>query len=75
MIKYFLIIITFIKTNLHSQSDKINKIDSIICSKVEKDHPRLGVGIIKDGKIIYENAEVFQISNIKFLLMKKQDQT
>ena len=36
MIKYFLIIIAFIKPNLHSQSDKINEIDSIIYSKVEK---------------------------------------
>ena len=54
MIKYFLIIIAFIKPNLHSQSDKISKIDSIIYSKVEKNHPGLGVGVIKDGKIIYE---------------------
>ena len=33
---------------------KISKIDSIIYSKVEKNHPGLGVGIIKDEKIIYE---------------------
>mgnify|MGYP001158121566 FL=1 len=54
MIKYFLILITFIKPDLHSQSDKISKIDSIIYSKVEKNHPGLGVGVIIDGKIIYE---------------------
>ena len=54
MIKYFLIIITFIKPDLHPQSDKISKIDSIIYSKVEKNHPGLGVGVIIDGKIIYE---------------------
>ncbi len=53
MIKYFLIIITFIEPNLHSQSDKMSKIDSIIYSKVEKNHPGHGVGIIKDGKIKY----------------------
>ena len=67
MIKYFLIIIAFIKPDLHSQSDKISKIDSIIYSKVEKNHPGLGVGVIKDGKLYTKNTEVFQISDTKFL--------
>ncbi len=36
------------------QSQEFQKIDSIINAKVQPDHPGIAVGIIQDGKIIYE---------------------
>lgn len=52
-------IITFIAllfvTSLFSQSIPVQKLDSIINSKVKEDHPGIAVGIVQDGKIVYEN--------------------
>lgn len=39
---------------LIAQNDSFQKIDSIIKSKVQEDHPGIAVGIVKDGKVIYE---------------------
>jgi len=37
-----------------AQENPFEKIDSIIKSKVQEDHPGIAVGIVKDGNIIYE---------------------
>ena len=42
---------------------QIKQIDSIIESKLQDDHPGLGVGIIKDGVIIYE--KYFGLANLE----------
>lgn len=39
---------------LFGQNKQFKKIDSIINSQVQEDHPGIAVGIIKDGKIVYE---------------------
>jgi CubicO group peptidase (beta-lactamase class C family) len=51
---YSLFLALFISTFFIAQENNIAKIDSIIASKVKNDHPGIAVGIIKDGKIIYE---------------------
>lgn len=50
----FAIIVLFISSFVIAQEYKILKIDSIINSKIEEKDPALFVGIVKDGKIIYE---------------------
>jgi len=49
-----LFVALFICTFFIAQENKIAKIDSIINSKVKPNHPGIAIGIIKDGKIIYE---------------------
>lgn len=44
----------FLLLPLFGQNSQFEKIDSIINAKVQEDHPGIAVGIIKDGKIIYE---------------------
>lgn len=51
---YSLFLALFISTFFIAQENNIAKIDSIIASKVKNDHPGIAVGIIKNGKIIYE---------------------
>lgn len=51
---YSLFLALFISTFFIAQENNIAKVDSIIASKVKNDHPGIAVGIIKDGKIIYE---------------------
>ncbi len=41
-------------TLLIAQKAELKKIDSIVNSKIQEDHPGLSVGIVKDGNIIYE---------------------
>ena len=40
---------------LFGQNLPTQQLDSIINSKVKEDHPGIAVGIVKDGKIVYEN--------------------
>ena len=40
--------------NSSAQKDTFKKIDSIINSKLQEDHPGIAVGIVKDGDIIYK---------------------
>ena len=40
--------------NISAQEDTFKKIDSIVHSKLQEDHPGIAVGIIKEGEIIYE---------------------
>ena len=51
---FLLFIVLFISTFFNAQEDKIAKIDSIVNSKISEKDPALFVGIVKDGKIIYE---------------------
>ena len=46
----FLLILCCSTTN----SQIFDKVDSIISSSIKKDDPGLGVGIIKNGKVVYE---------------------
>ena len=46
----FLFVVSVFGQNIPEQ-----KLDSIINSKVKEDHPGIAVGIVKDGKIVYEN--------------------
>lgn len=39
---------------INAQNQKLNKIDSIVNSKLSDNDPGLFVGVVKDGKIIYE---------------------
>mgnify|MGYP001966036992 CR=1 FL=1 len=45
------------------QEPPVEKIDSILHSKVEKNHPGIALGIVKDGEIIYE--EYRGLSNLQ----------
>ncbi|WP_397444672.1 serine hydrolase domain-containing protein [Polaribacter sp. R77954] len=49
-----LFVVLFIATFLNAQESIFSKIDSIITAEVKPNHPGIAVGIIKDGKIIYE---------------------
>lgn len=51
---YFLLLILFCSSFVIAQEIKINKIDSIVNSKIKENDPALFIGIVKDGKIIYE---------------------
>jgi len=51
---FLLFIVLFISTFFNAQENKIAKIDSIVNSKISEKDPALFVGIVKDGKIIYE---------------------
>ncbi len=53
ILSLFLILITFL-TEAQDVTNNLRQIDSIIESKIQNDHPGLGVGIVKDGEIIYE---------------------
>ncbi|WP_111682466.1 serine hydrolase domain-containing protein [Winogradskyella tangerina] len=59
----FAVVISF---GLHAQdlSKQFKDIDSIIESKIKKDHPGLMVGIVKDGNIIYEKYH--GLANLSF---------
>ncbi len=52
----FLTYLLFCTSLIQAQSLEVqlHKIDSIVNSKLQKDHPGLAVGIIKNGEIIYE---------------------
>ena len=49
-----LFLIPFISLSLSGQSENVKKIDSIIDSTIKENHPGLGVGIIKNGVVVYE---------------------
>ena len=51
------------KQIIESQANNFQKIDSILKSKVEENHPGIAVGILKDGNIIYE--KYFGLSNLQ----------
>ena len=53
--KKIFIIITFLISVSSFAQNQIKKIDSIVNSKIAENDPGLMVGIVKDGKIIYEN--------------------
>ena len=46
--------ITFISLSLCGQTEQFKKVDSLIDATIMQDYPGLGVGIVKDGAIIYE---------------------
>lgn len=46
--------VLFISSFLKAQESTFSKIDSIITAKIKPNHPGIAVGIIKEGKIIYE---------------------
>lgn len=54
MRKITTLITLFIATFIVAQNSEIKKIDSIVNSKIGENDPSLFVGIVKDGKIIYE---------------------
>ena len=54
MKKIITLSIVFIVTLVNAQKKEIQKIDSIVNSKIKENDPGLSVGIVKDGKIIYE---------------------
>jgi len=47
----------FISSLCSAQENKIAKIDSIVNSKISEKDPALFVGIVKDGKIIYQKTK------------------
>ena len=49
----FLYLFTFFSCGSNGLQD-LKEIDSIINKSVENDHPGLGVGIVKNGEVIYE---------------------
>ena len=49
-----LLLIPFISLSLSGQTENLKKIDSIIDSTIKENHPGLGVGIIKNGVVVYE---------------------
>jgi len=51
----FLIVIISLQVN--SQNQQLQKIDSIVESKIKDTDPALFVGIVKDGKIIYQKSK------------------
>ena len=50
-----LLLIVLVSFSVKGQTIKFEKIDSIIDSMVEVNAPGLGVGIIKDGAVVYEH--------------------
>jgi len=55
MHKIITIIALLFLTTIFGQKLPTQKLDSIINSKVKEDHPGIAVGIVQDGKIVYEN--------------------
>ena len=49
-----LLLIPFISLSLSGQTENLKKIDSIIDSTIKENHPGLGVGIVKNGVVVYE---------------------
>tara|TARA_R110002126_G_C10490551_1_gene503850 strand:+ start:25762 stop:27876 length:2115 start_codon:yes stop_codon:yes gene_type:complete len=56
MQKFIILIALFLSSVIVAQETKISKIDSIVNSKISDNDPALFVGIVKDGKIIYEKC-------------------
>ena len=54
MNKFTLILTILISSLAFSQNEQLKKVDSIVASKVNKGDPGIMVGIVKNGKIIYE---------------------
>ena len=54
MKKIITLITFFVATFIVAQSSEIKKIDSIVNSKIGENDPSLFVGIVQNGKIIYE---------------------
>lgn len=54
---YFLLVLLFCSIILFAQENQISKIDSIVNSKIGEKDPALFVGVIKEGKIIYQRAK------------------
>ena len=50
----FTLFFTVISLSLCAQTERLKKVDSLIDATIKQDHPGLGVGIVKDGSIIYE---------------------
>ena len=50
----FTLFLTFISLSICGQTENFTKVDSLIDAAIGQDHPGLGVGIVKDGSIIYE---------------------
>ena len=55
MKKIIVLLIVCTSFVINAQSEKLKQIDSIVNSKLSSDEPGLFAGIVKDGKIIYEN--------------------
>ncbi|WP_026776352.1 serine hydrolase [Polaribacter sp. Hel_I_88] len=53
---YISILILFCATSSIAQDSDLRKIDSIVNSKITENDPALFVGIVKDGKIIYQKT-------------------
>lgn len=51
---FILITLTILSLSISAQNEQLEKIDSIVNSKIGEKDPGLMVGILKDGKVIYE---------------------
>lgn len=49
-----LLLIVFVSFSLTGQTLKFEKVDSIINSTIKENDPGLGVGIVKNGEVVYE---------------------
>ena len=54
---YISFVYLFFSTIAFTQNAQISKIDSIVNSKIGNSDPALFVGVVKDGKIIYQKAK------------------
>ena len=54
-ISSFFVLILPLLAMAQVKPEQLRQIDSIIESKIKKDHPGIAVGILKDGDVIYEN--------------------
>lgn len=55
MFKIFPVLALLLSTFVTAQISNYQKIDDIVNSKINENDPALFVGVVKDGKIIYEN--------------------
>ena len=58
-----------------NESQQLEAIDSIIYKSVKTNHPGLGVGIVKNGEVIYEKYRGFSNLQHQIPFSNKQDQT
>ncbi len=54
MRKINVLLLLFLSFVINAQNEKLQKIDSIVNSKIKENDPGLAVGILKDGKVIYK---------------------
>lgn len=50
----FTFFVTLFSLTIYGQTERFKKVDSLIDATIKRDYPGLGVGIIKDGSVIYE---------------------